>query len=88
MKSAIIILLLLTSTAFAEDVTLDDSMLGTVAGTLAVDLPHTRRVGPRVMSFGITRVGARRMSFGTARVGSRRMQFGVRRIGPRTIKGD
>ena len=63
-------------TTLAEDVTLDDSMLGTVAGTLAVDLPHTRRVGPRVMSFG------------TARVGSRRMQFGVRRIGPRTIKGD
>jgi hypothetical protein len=72
----------------AEDVALDDSLLGTISGTLAIDMPHTRRVGPRVMSFGITRVGARRMSFGTTRVGPRRMQFGVRRIGPRTIKGD
>lgn len=75
-------------TTLAEDVALDDSMLGTVAGTLTVDLPHTRRVGPRVMSFGVTRIGARRMSFGSARIGPRRMQFGVRRIGPRTIKGD
>lgn len=75
-------------TTLAEDVTLDGSMLGTVAGTLTVDLPHTRRVGPRVMSFGVTRIGERRMSFGSARIGPRRMQFGVRRIGPRTIKGD
>lgn len=69
-----------------------------VGERLLIDIPHTRRIGPRVVSIGAARVGEERiavsdervgphaLSFGTSRVGMPRISFDTARVGSRRMQ--